>query len=194
MKEWYQRDFWGTHIHPDDREAALEFCQKSSQSCQEYEFDYRMIASDGSAIWIHDLVTVDRVGGSPKTLRGFMMDITARKQSEEALRESESRLRLLADTSPAYVSYVDHQQRFQFNNAAYEELVGLPRQKMEGRFMSEILGEKAYAAIRGYVEKALAGQKVAWEEDVLFPDGTTRRLMGSYRPHYGEDGHPYSSR
>ncbi len=93
VKEWYQKDFWSTHIHPDDRQAALEFCQSSSQSCQEYEFEYRMIASDGSAIWIHDLVTVDTVGGSPKTLRGFMMDITERKNSEEARIRAEKELR-----------------------------------------------------------------------------------------------------
>jgi len=88
--EWYKADFWVTHLHPDDRESAVSFCLKSSQSATDYEFEYRMVSAGGQTVWIHDIVSVEKAEGEPRTLRGFMIDITERKQME---RQLEARLR-----------------------------------------------------------------------------------------------------
>ncbi len=90
--QWYEPDFWASHIHPDDREQAVSFCEKQSENLDYYEFEYRMTALDGRIVWIHDLVNVFRKNGQPKTLRGFMIDITGRRQMEEALRDLSGRL------------------------------------------------------------------------------------------------------
>jgi PAS domain S-box-containing protein len=90
--QWYGPDFWPAHIHPDDRKQAIEFCIESSALHDKYEFEYRMIASDGRVVWIHDLVNVLRENGRAKRLTGFMIDITERKQTEEKLRELSGRL------------------------------------------------------------------------------------------------------
>jgi PAS domain S-box-containing protein len=92
VEQWYEPDFWPTHIHPDDREQAVSFCLKHSAILDNYEFEYRMVALDGRIIWIHDLVSVLREDGKPKTISGFMIDITERKQTEEALRDLSGRL------------------------------------------------------------------------------------------------------
>ena len=52
-----------------------------------------MVSSTGSVVWLHDLVSVEAENGEPVMLRGFMIDITERKQAEEALRESTAALR-----------------------------------------------------------------------------------------------------
>lgn len=88
LERWREEDFWRSHLHPDDREYAAEFCLKSSRSLKDYDFEYRMITADGRAVWIHDVVSVVSVNGEPETLRGFMVDITRRKQAEfEAARQ-----------------------------------------------------------------------------------------------------------
>lgn len=92
VEQWYEPDFWPTHIHPDDREQAVSFCLKHSAILDHYEFEYRMVAMDGSVVWIHDLVNVFREDGRPKTISGFMIDITERKQTEAALRDLSGRL------------------------------------------------------------------------------------------------------
>jgi len=48
------------------------------------------IAADGSVVWLHDLVAVDRQDGQPTMLRGFMIDITSRKRAEAERIEAES--------------------------------------------------------------------------------------------------------
>lgn len=85
LKKWKEKDFWPSHIHSEDRDKAMEFCLKASQSRKEYEFEYRMVTKGGEIIWIHDLVTVVYKSGVPTTLRGFMIDMTERKKLETQL-------------------------------------------------------------------------------------------------------------
>jgi PAS domain S-box-containing protein len=103
IRQWYRKDFWTSHIHPEDRESAVSFCLESSHHSTEYEFEYRMIAANGKSVWIHDIVYVVLERGKPRFLRGFMIDITERmktqkalKRSQSALRESHQHLRVLA--------------------------------------------------------------------------------------------------
>src|SRR6266508_5323718 len=60
--------------------------------------------------------------------------------------DSEERLRLVADTLPALISYVDSDKRYRFSNQAYEEWFG---QKADGKKIDEFLGSRAYQTISG---------------------------------------------
>ena len=92
VERWYEEDFWVEHIHPEDREYAIDFCLKSSRRCQDYEFEYRSRASDGRYVWLHDVVHVEAIEGEPRTLMGFMIDVTDRNRGREALRTLSGRL------------------------------------------------------------------------------------------------------
>jgi PAS domain S-box-containing protein len=80
--------FWRDHVHPDDRDWAVEFCQNATAEKRDHEFEYRMIAADGSVLWLRDLVTVVVEGDRATRLRGVMVDLTNRKMAEEALRQT----------------------------------------------------------------------------------------------------------
>lgn len=99
LDHWYGKDFWPEHIHPDDRERSIEFCLVASQTRTNYEFEYRMIAADGRIIWLHDIVNVVSVNGTPQTLRGFLIDITERKRAQEEMRQLRERLAHVARLS-----------------------------------------------------------------------------------------------
>jgi len=92
IEDWYQPDFWPSHLHPDDRERATDEADRLSKTCDNYELEYRMIARDQREVWFHSLVTVIRENGQPKTVRGFSIDVTASRQTEAELRDLSGRL------------------------------------------------------------------------------------------------------
>ncbi|HET7583829.1 MAG TPA: ATP-binding protein [Gemmatimonadaceae bacterium] len=85
---------WANMLHPDDRDRSVAFCVEATHEGRDHEFTYRAIAADGRVVWLHDVVRVVRDhDGRPARLRGVMLDITARKEAEAALKDREAQLR-----------------------------------------------------------------------------------------------------
>ncbi|MBI1726218.1 MAG: GAF domain-containing protein [Candidatus Rokubacteria bacterium] len=85
LEQWTSEPtFWADHIHPDDRSWAMDFCAGATAAQRAHEFEYRMVAADGRAVWLRDLVRVVVENDRPRELVGVMIDITARKRAEEA--------------------------------------------------------------------------------------------------------------
>jgi len=106
----------------------------------------------------------------------------------ESPRLDEGHLRLILDSVPAPVSYVDASQHFRYNNNAYDNWVGRPHLELYGSHLREVIGEKAYADVREYVDRALAGESVSFEKELEYADGSLRFVNVSYIPDLDELG------
>ncbi|MEM6485103.1 MAG: PAS-domain containing protein, partial [Pseudomonadota bacterium] len=115
-------------------------------------------------------------------------DVTERSHNAEALRESEQRLRLIADAMPALISYVNREVRYEFANQAFEDWFGTPSDQIEGAFLTDVWGEKEFENHRPYIEKALDGETVNFELEHLLPDSRRRISFKTYVPHRIADG------
>jgi PAS domain S-box-containing protein len=81
-------------LHPDDLELAMRAMRDHLEGVQpEYQLDYRIRDKAGAYRWFHDVGRVSRrdENGRPVVVTGVVLDITARKQVEDGLRESEQR-------------------------------------------------------------------------------------------------------
>lgn len=119
-----QPAFWAEHIHPDDRQATLAECRRATSELEDHELVYRMVAADGTAVWLRDIVAVEAADGRPTLLRGIMVDITAVKQTEEALRHSMELLERVFAAVNVLIAYMDRDFRFIRVNRAYAEVDG----------------------------------------------------------------------
>ena len=110
------------------------------------------------------------------------------KRTEEALRRSEEQLRLITDSLPVLISYVDSEQCYRFVNKTYEDWYDLPRGEIYGRHIKEVLGESAYQVIQGYVEGVLSGRQITYEAWIPYKRGGIRYISAIYVPNFDERG------
>lgn len=88
----------------------------------------------------------------------------------------------VVDNVPVLIAYVDAEQRYRFNNMAYERAFGLKPRQIYGKSMEELLGEDAYRSARPYIEQALAGKAVSFERQMTLADAGPRDVAISYLP------------
>jgi PAS domain S-box-containing protein len=126
IERWLKEPtFWKDHLHPEDRDWAVEFCVKETAEKRNHDFEYRMIDADGRTVWFHDIVTVVVEGDQPTTLRGVMVDTTDRKRAEEVVRRSEKELRDVINTVPSNVWSTSPDGAVDFINQRWQEFTGL---------------------------------------------------------------------
>lgn len=110
------------------------------------------------------------------------------KKNQEALRNSEEQLGLITESIPAAISYIDAELRYQYNNAAFEDYFKLPREKVKGRYMSEVMSEEAYEKNRPYIEQALSNQQTRFEYKYVRSDGSLVAFETVYVPQANAEG------
>ncbi|MDX1546059.1 MAG: response regulator, partial [Rhodothermales bacterium] len=124
VEQWLtEARFWENHIHPEDREETVAYCEQATRERRPHALEYRMIAADGSIVWVRDLVNVLCEGEEVVELVGVMVDITERRRVEAAVQRR--------DTILAAVSY------------AARELV---RETLSEELMTDVLERMGRAA------------------------------------------------
>jgi PAS domain S-box-containing protein len=114
-------------------------------------------------------------------------DITERKLSEEALRQSAERLRRLTDHLPCYVCYVDRGERYGFANETYRTWFGLDPAAVLGLRVEDLVGKKNYSVIKPRIDEVLAGRTVSFDYQMDLPGGMQRYVNVTYVPDRGSD-------
>jgi PAS domain S-box-containing protein len=124
IERWLEPNFWRDHTHPDDTDWCSAFCMDSTKRRQDHEFEYRMIAADGSVVWLHDIVSVKAELGGNLQLRGIMLDITKRKQAENEFRKQTEILQKIVDHIPLMLTFRDATGRLKLVNHEWERTFG----------------------------------------------------------------------
>lgn len=87
-------------VHPQDVTYVSECLQQAARGEKTYDIEHRMVRADGSVLWVHAQAELTRdEAGRPQVLFGTIVDVTARRDAEAALRESEARLRLTLEAT-----------------------------------------------------------------------------------------------
>jgi PAS domain S-box-containing protein len=85
--EWLdQPDIWIELLHVDDREVVLAQHDRHNRTGEAWDLEYRLIASDGRVVWVHDRATLIRSGDrGGAAWHGVMLDVTAAHDARELL-------------------------------------------------------------------------------------------------------------
>jgi PAS domain S-box-containing protein len=94
----------------------------------------------------------------------------------------EERVAFAANAVPALLAFVDSDVRYVWVNEGYRRWFGRPREEIIGRRAGEVLDAASWANVRPYVERALAGEAVDFDNRLLFADRPARDVRVSYVP------------
>ncbi|MHB2138794.1 PAS domain-containing hybrid sensor histidine kinase/response regulator [Pseudomonas monsensis] len=176
-------------VHPEDRALIARSIKHCITHGTEYAEEYRLLQGDGDIRWVFARGRCYKDHhGRPVRFLGAALDLTERKHTEQALRQSQTELQLIINAMPILISYVDHEERFRLNNAAYLDWYGLTPQELYGRTIREVIGEEAYFLRAPYIAEALAGRPCSFSLYTPHRDGSIRHALMNYLPRHGADG------
>jgi PAS domain S-box-containing protein len=166
--------FWLQTVHPDDVERVLAEIARTNVTGEPFRVEYRKVTRDRQVIWILDEgVLIRDEAGRPHHWQTVQLDITDRKEAEEALRQSEERFRTAFDHAAIGMSLVDLDGRFRRVNAALCGLTGYSEAELLTKTFQEITHPDDLAADLAQVDRLLAGEFRAFqmEKRYLRKDG-----------------------
>ena len=152
----------------ETQRRAPQISQRRRSGISEH-YDTRLRRKDGSYIWaIISATPYYDAGGEFAGSMAMVTDITERKQAEESLREQEALLRGLIEQIPdGTINIFDRDFRYLMAEGRELDRIGLSREKLEGKRLSELFPKESVNYVLPFYKRAFAGEEV-WFEFPIF--------------------------
>jgi PAS domain S-box-containing protein len=177
-------------MHPEDVPRAFEKWLVDMAAGKSYEDEMRLRRADGEYRWflVRTVPLRDQQGNIVKWY-GTSTDIEDRRRAEDALRESEDRLRLVVDTIPALVWSALPDGSVDFVNERWLQYTGLSREDSLGWRWTAVIHHEDIARTTDYWRTVLlSGESAESEERLRGSDGKFRWFLCRYVPVRDDSG------
>jgi PAS domain S-box-containing protein len=193
VSDWLTGErFFLDHVHPDDRERIADEVQRTHETGENFRLEYRMIAADGSVVWLLDeTVAVRDEEYRPLFLQGYLMDVTERRATDDALRTSEDLYRLVVEGSRDIVAVVDLDGIASYVSPSVQSILGYTGEELAGRPFGGIVDPADLPVVQSYLDARAANLEAP---SVLLrarhKDGRWITLDGTAHPMSRKNGEP----
>lgn len=150
-----QRMPWDKSLVPEFAEIEARSRTAMEEGQSGYEHEFRVVLGQ-EVLWMHEQVTVQRIGEGEWRLEGVVVDITAQRRAEEAKQASEAQLQQVVETADFLLW---HARVFQAADGELHWILHVPSSTLyrklfgkdpwEGTVLpwDELVGAKAYAGM-----------------------------------------------
>ncbi|OWK36311.1 diguanylate cyclase/phosphodiesterase (GGDEF & EAL domains) with PAS/PAC sensor(s) [Fimbriiglobus ruber] len=149
-------------IHPDDTEGMWRAVLASATGLTPCNVEFRATWG-GAEKWVHSRSMPHRLADGGTLWNGVLLDVTARKQAEGALKRSEELFRGMFETAAAGVSVTGPDERFHSVNPAFAAMLGLPVEHIVGRYASEFTHPDDWAEQQPLLDEVHAGARDGYQ-------------------------------
>ncbi|MDQ1557157.1 MAG: hypothetical protein QOD32_217 [Pyrinomonadaceae bacterium] len=181
-------DAWCQLVHPDDKEKVIAATKAHVEgTVPRYEVEVRRRHRDGRYLWfLAQGVALRDAAGRAYRLTGSDTDITARKQAEESLRDSEERYRNLLENANDIIYAHDLQGNYLSINRAGAEITGYTREEILGglNIARVVVPEHFERAKEMLLRKLQDPSPTVYELDIVTKDNRRLTLEVSTRISY----------
>ncbi|TAF07380.1 MAG: PAS domain S-box protein [Nostocales cyanobacterium] len=184
---------WEQRLHPDDRERVIKnVIDYLTHQAPRYHSEYRLRHRDGSYKWVESQAVAQwDEQGKPLRMLGSIADITERKQTEQALRESEAKFREIAENirEVFHINSADLSQML-YISPCYEEIWGRSCESVYQKpdSWSESMHPDDRARVFAACECLIQGQPLQEEYRIIRPEGDIRWVSARVFPVYSQSG------
>lgn len=170
-------------VHRDDRERVRDAINRATANSSDFHAEYRVVWPDKTVHWLEARGRVVQPRGMSAKLAGISADVTARKEADAALADSETRLRAITDTMPQIVWSARPDGYHDYHNQRWYDLTGLdPAQTQVNQSHSVFHPddrERAWTQWRHCLE---TGEPFQVEYRLRAADGSYRWMLGRALP------------
>jgi PAS domain S-box-containing protein len=151
-----------SHVHPDERTNLKTHIRQLRPGDSSYAVSFRYVRPDGRQIWLEECAKGEfDATGKLLRIKGLTRDITARKQTEVALRASEAKFAgILAIAGDAIIS-IDAKHRITLFNEAAERLFGYSQNEILGQPVDLLIPAIYRAAHEQNIERSASSPGIA---------------------------------
>ena len=157
---------------PEERDRLLGYHQARLRGEHApVDYEYKGLRKDGSRIWLENRSFRIEWEGGP-AICTTLFDITERKRTDVALRESEERFRAVVDNSPTKVHIKDLDGRYTLINRQSEILFGVTNEEARGKTSRDIFPKEVADSFTGHDQAVIdSGETIEGEEEWVQDDG-----------------------
>jgi PAS domain S-box-containing protein len=188
-REDYEGYGWASAIHPDDAGPTVEAWNAAVAQRRVFDFEHRLRTASGEFrhYSIRAVPTLD-AAGEVRHWVGVHTDISRYREAEAALRESEARFRLLADTAPAPVWMTNPEAEVEFVNLALEQFYGHPADQILGHVWKQAMHPDDMAGVAAIQADARPSRSpYGFEARFKRADGAWRWMRVAVKPRFDGD-------
>ena len=180
-------------VHPDDRAMVQRVIEEASREPKRFSFQVRIVRPDGRTRVLdnHGDVIVDE-RRKPVRLVGTVQDITERKHTEGALRQSHHQFQSIIDNSPSVIYAKDRSFRYLFANREFGRMFQVEPESMIGKTDEKIMPLDVAGRSRTSDRKVLEEGDVVHEEEVILRRDGDRTYLTQKFPLRDGDGTVYA--
>ncbi|MGB3615725.1 MAG: PAS domain S-box protein, partial [Elainellaceae cyanobacterium] len=181
---------WVQGIHPDDCSTVFAAWSRFVHEHQDFALEFRFLTPQGEERWVYGLAKpIYSATGDIVGYVGVNEDITDRKRTDAALRESEARFRNMTDAAPIMVWMSDIDNRCTYFNQPWLTFTGQPLEQEVGEGWTKHIHPDDYdACLDTYATFFDARQSFEMEYRLRRCDGEYRWLLDTGTPRYDTDG------
>ena len=172
-------EFWSKNIHPEDASHVFDELPQLFE-LNYHSHEYRFKHKDGNYKWMYDEMRLIRDNeGNPIEIVGYWIDITNRKQAEEALLESEERFRTAFENAATGIALMTNDGYFMKVNQTLCRILGYSEEELLDKTWVEITEPDDLNGCFGWLKRIKAGEESTYEKRFIHKLGNPVWVMMS---------------
>jgi PAS domain S-box-containing protein len=175
-------------VHPDDRAEVEGRFQAALQSGRDITSEHRLLLRDGTTRWVSVQGRSFTADGPHHRMVWVTQDISARKQQEAALRESEARFRMMANETPVPIWVTDSRGAIEFVNREYCRFFGVTVEEVIEEGWTPLVHPEDGGYVEAFLECIRARTPFRGETRARAFDGEWRWVASYAVPHFSAAG------